>query len=133
MMDNCDVPNTSGKTAVMRIFMPDGTIRSIKISNYSDIWITGVCHGKYADVIASGNGNGSSSTYYCDKHYFSSAASRVVFRGGSYAYSGGGVSFTFANYGASHSYSDIGSRLAFRGKIVKASSAARYQAVSEIA
>ena len=133
MMDNCDVPNTSGKTAVMRIFMPDGTIRSIKISNYSDIWITGVCHGKYADVIASGNGNGSSSTYYCDKHYFSGSASRVVLRGYYNAYSNGGVSYTSANNDASNSYSVIGSRLAFRGKIVRASSAARYQAVSEIA
>ncbi|MEO3185910.1 hypothetical protein ABHC72_20795, partial [Parabacteroides distasonis] len=75
--------------------------------------------------------NGSSSTYYCDKYYISTAASRVVFRGCSGANAVGGVSCASANSDASYSYSDIGSRLAFRGRIVKAESVEAYKALSE--
>ncbi|MEO3181745.1 hypothetical protein, partial [Parabacteroides distasonis] len=85
----------------------------------------------YMDMVPVGSANGSSSTYYCDKYYISTAASRVVFRGFYNASAFGGVSFANASYDASSSSSNIGSRLAFRGRIVKAESVEAYKALSE--
>jgi len=122
MMDGVDLPNDSGNSGKWRIWMPDGSTRFVKGKTTSDQWIVGVAHGKYMDMVPVGSANGSSSTYYCDKYYVSTAVSRVVFRGYNYAY---------ANYGASNSYSNIGSRLAFRGRIVKAESVEAYKAIVE--
>ena len=105
-------------------------------------WITGVAHGKYMDMIPVGNLNGSSSTYYSDKYWISTATVRVVFRGSCYAYASGGVSNALASNGASNAYAGddasdtsayIGSRLAFRGKIVRAQSVVAYKALDEVA
>ena len=131
MMDGVDLPNDSGNSGKWRIWMPDGSIRFVKGKTSSDQWIVGVAHGKYMDMVPVGSANGSSSTYYCDKYYISTAACRVVFRGCSYAYAYGGVSYANAGYDASHSHSNIGSRLAFRGRIVKAESVEAYKALSE--
>ena len=131
MMDGVDLPNDSGNSGKWRIWMPDGSIRFVKGKTSSDQWITGVAHGKYMDMVPVGSANGSSSTYYCDKYYISTAVSRVVFRGYHYAYANGGVSYAYANYDASSSSSYIGSRLAFRGRIVKAESVEAYKALSE--
>ena len=131
MMDGVDLPNDSGNSGKWRIWMPDGSIRFVKGKTSSDQWIVGVAHGKYMDMVPVGSANGSSSTYYCDKYYISTAACRVVFRGCSYAYAHGGVSCANAYCGASSSYSYIGSRLAFRGRIVKAESVEAYKALSE--
>ena len=131
MMDGVDLPNDSGNSGKWRIWMPDGSIRFVKGKTSSDQWIVGVAHGKYMDMVPVGSANGSSSTYYCDKYYISTAASRVVFRGYSYAYANGGVSYANASNDASNSYSSIGSRLAFRGRIVKAESVEAYKALSE--
>ena len=79
MMDGVDLPNDSANQGKWRIWMPDGTTRMVKGKTSSDQWITGVAHGKYMDVIPVGTANGSSSTYYCDKYYISTASSRVVF------------------------------------------------------
>ena len=131
MMDGVDLPNDSGNSGKWRIWMPDGSIRFVKGKTSSDQWIVGVAHGKYMDMVPVGSANGSSSTYYCDKYYISTAACRVVFRGYSYAHANGGVSYANAYSDASHSYSYIGSRLAFRGRIVKAESVEAYKALSE--
>ena len=131
MMDGVDLPNDSGNSGKWRIWMPDGSIRFVKGKTSSDQWITGVAHGKYMDMVPVGSANGSSSTYYCDKYYISTAVSRVVFRGYYNANANGGVSYANANYDASYSYSYIGSRLAFRGRIVKAESVEAYKALSE--
>ena len=131
MMDGVDLPNDSGNSGKWRIWMPDGSIRFVKGKTSSDQWIVGVAHGKYMDMVPVGSANGSSSTYYCDKYYISTAASRVVFRGYSYAIAYGGVSYAYASYDASSSSSYIGSRLAFRGRIVKAESVEAYKALSE--
>ena len=131
MMDGVDLPNDSGNSGKWRIWMPDGSIRFVKGKTSSDQWIVGVAHGKYMDMVPVGSANGSSSTYYCDKYYISTAACRVVFRGYNNAYANGGVSYAYANYDASCSYSFIGSRLAFRGRIVKAESVEAYKALSE--
>lgn len=131
MMDGVDLPNDSGNSGKWRIWMPDGSIRFVKGKTSSDQWITGVAHGKYMDMVPVGSANGSSSTYYCDKYYISTAVSRVVFRGFNYAYANGGVSFAYASNDASYSFSFIGSRLAFRGRIVKAESVEAYKALSE--
>ena len=130
MMDGVDLPNDSANQGKWRIWMPDGTTRMVKGKTSSDQWITGVAHGKYMDVIPVGTANGSSSTYYCDKYYISTASSRVVFRGCNYSYAIG-VSCAYANIDASVSYSNIGSRLAFRGRIVKAESVEAYKAIVE--
>ena len=84
-------------------------------------------------MIPVGTVSGSSSTYYCDKYYISASTSRVVYRGFSSANSAGGVSYASAIYDASYSIAVVGSRLAFRGRIVKASSVAAYKSLSEMA
>ena len=131
MMDGVDLPNDSANQGKWRIWMPDGTTRMVKGKTSSDQWITGVAHGKYMDVIPVGTANGSSSTYYCDKYYISTASSRVVFRGCVSSGAFGGVSCAYANSDASNSSSYIGSRLAFRGRIVKAESVEAYKAIVE--
>ena len=133
MMDGVDLPNMSGNVGKWRIWLPDGTTLMIKGMTNSDYWITTVVHGKLMAVIPVGAMNGSSTTYYSDKYWFSSASGRVVYRGCSYAYASGGVSCAYASYGASGANASIGSRLAFRGKIVKAQSVVAYKALDEVA
>ena len=96
MMDGVDLPNDSGNQGKWRIWMPDGTVRWVKGKTTSDQWITGVAHGKYMDIVPVGTANGSSSTYYCDKYWISTAAIRVVFRGYYDANAYGGVSYAYA-------------------------------------
>ena len=133
MMDCVDMPNTSGNAGKWRVWLPDGTTMMIKGTTNSDWWITAVAHGKYMAVVPVGSVNGSSSTYYSDKYWISTAAGRVVYRGCYSAYAYGGVSYAFANNDASIAYAYVGSRLAFRGKIVRAESVAAYKAISEVA
>lgn len=133
MMDRVDIPNTSGNVGKWRIWMPDGTIMMVKGTTNGDSWITAVAHGKWMAVVPVGAVSGSSSTYYSDKYWFSSASGRVVYRGFSVAYAGGGVSHAVANSDASSAYTYVGSRLAFRGKIVRAQSVAAYKAIVEVA
>ena len=85
------------------------------------------------DVIPVGSVSGSSSTNYCDIYYISTASSRVVYRGCGNASAHGGVSAASAYYDASNTSANIGSRLAFRGRLVKASSAVAFKAISEVA
>ena len=133
MMDRVDIPNTSGNVGKWRIWMPDGTIMMVKGATNGDSWITAVAHGKWMAVVPVGAVSGSSSTYYSDKYWFSSASGRVVYRGYSYADAGGGVSSANAINDASNAYANVGSRLAFRGKIVMAQSVAAYKAIVEVA
>ena len=133
MMDGVDLPNTSGNVGKWRIWLPDGTTVMIKGMTNSDYWITTVAHGKLMAVIPVGAMNGSSTTYYSDKYWFSSASGRVVYRGYYNASAYGGVSFANASFDASNAYASIGLRLAFRGKIVKAQSVAAYKALDEVA
>lgn len=133
MMDRVDIPNTSGNVGKWRIWMPDGTIMMVKGTTNGDSWITAVAHGKWMAVVPVGAVSGSSSTYYSDKYWFSSASGRVVYRGCYYAYAYGGVSSACASSGASYADAGVGSRLAFRGKIVMAQSVAAYKAIVEVA
>ena len=133
MMDRVDIPNTSGNVGKWRIWMPDGTIMMVKGTTNGDSWITAVAHGKWMAVVPVGAVSGSSSTYYSDKYWFSSASGRVVYRGYSYAYAYGGVSVANASSDASDANTYVGSRLAFRGKIVRAQSVAAYKAIVEVA
>lgn len=133
MMDRVDIPNTSGNVGKWRIWMPDGTIMMVKGTTNGDSWITAVAHGKWMAVVPVGAVSGSSSTYYSDKYWFSSASGRVVYRGCNNAYAHGGVSYAYADYDASNAYTYVGSRLAFRGKIVRAQSVAAYKAIVEVA
>ena len=133
MMDRVDIPNTSGNVGKWRIWMPDGTIMMVKGTTNGDFWITAVAHGKWMAVVPVGAVSGSSSTYYSDKYWFSSASGRVVYRGCNYAHAHGGVSNALAYYDASYAFSFVGSRLAFRGKIVRAQSVAAYKAIVEVA
>lgn len=133
MMDGVDLPNTSGNIGKWRIWLPDGTTIMIKGMSNSDYWITTVAHGKLMAVIPVGAMNGSSTTYYSDKYWFSSASGRVVYRGCTSAGANGGVSFASAGIDASYAFAYIGSRLTFRGKIVRAQSVAAYKALDEVA
>ena len=133
MMDRVDIPNTSGNVGKWRIWMPDGTIMMVKGTTNGDSWITAVAHGKWMAVVPVGAVSGSSSTYYSDKYWFSSASGRVVYRGYDNAHAYGGVSSALASNDASYASSYVGSRLAFRGKIVRAQSVAAYKAIVEVA
>ena len=133
MMDRVDIPNTSGNVGKWRIWMPDGTIMMVKGTTNGDSWITAVAHGKWMAVVPVGAVSGSSSTYYSDKYWFSSASVRVVYRGCYYANASGGVSNANATYDASSAGAHVGSRLAFRGQIVKAQSVVAYKALDEVA
>ena len=133
MMDGVDLPNDTGNSGKWRIWMPDGSTRLVKGSVSSGIWITAVAHGKYMDVIPVGSVSGSSSTNYCDIYYISTASGRVVYRGSSYASPYGGVSVSSASYDSSYANTSIGSRLAFRGRLVRASSVAAFKSLSEVA
>lgn len=133
MMDGVDLPNDSGNAGKWRIWMPDCTIRYVKGSTNSGYWITGVWHGLYMDMVPTGSFNGSSSTYYTDTYYISTATGRVVYRGNSAASALGGVSCAYASNDASGTYTSVGSRLAFRGKLVRAQSVAAYKALTEVA
>ena len=133
MMDRVDIPNTSGNVGKWRIWMPDGTIMMVKGTTNGDSWITAVAHGKWMAVVPVGAVSGSSSTYYSDKYWFSSASVRVVYLGFSYANASGGVSYANAYHDASYADANVGSRLAFRGKIVMAQSVAAYKAIVEVA
>ena len=132
-MDGVDLPNDSGNQGKWRIWMPDGSIRMVQGKKDSGQWITGVAHGKYMDMVPVGNLNGSSSTYYTDMYWISTATVRVVYRGNSYAYPYGGVSMSYASSDSSYASTSIGSRLAFRGKLVRAQSVAAYKAIREVA
>ena len=133
MMDGVDLPNTSGNDGKWRIWMPDGSTIMIKGTTNSGNWITAVAHGRLMAVVPVGSMNGSSSTYYSDMYWISTARGRVVYRGCYYAYAYGGVSNANANYDASGANTNVGSRLAFRGKLVRAQSVAAYKALSEAA
>ena len=113
--------------------MPDGSIRMVQGKKDSGQWITGVAHGKYMDMVPVGNLNGSSSTYYTDMYWISTATVRVVYRGCIHASAFGGVSSAYAYNDASSTGAVVGSRLAFRGKIVRAQSVAAYKAIREVA
>lgn len=132
MMDGVDLPNTSGNEGKWRIWMPDGSTIMIKGSTSSG-WITAVTHGKLMAIVPAGAMQGSSSTYYSDYYWISTATGRVVYRGCSNAYAYGGVSFAAAGNDASYAVANVGSRLAFRGKLVRAQSVAAYKALSEAA
>ena len=133
MMDGVDLPNTSGNEGKWRIWMPDGSTIMIKGTTNSGNWITAVAHGRLMSVVPVGSMNGSSSTYYSDMYWISTATCRVVYRGCYSAYANGGVSNANALYDASIAYAHVGSRLAFRGKLVRAQSVAAYKALSEAA
>ena len=132
MMDGVDLPNDSSNQGKWRIWMPDGSIRMVQGKKDSGQWITGVAHGKYMDMVPVGNLNGSSSTYYTDMYWISTAIVRVVYRGYNSASASGGVSNASANNDASSTNAHVGSRLAFRGKIVRAQSVAAYKAIREV-
>ena len=133
MMDGVDLPNTSGNEGKWRIWMPDGSTIMIKGTTNSGNWITAVAHGRLMAVVPVGSMNGSSSTYYSDIYWISTATGRVVYRGYLSASAYGGVSHAGAAYDASSASTYVGSRLAFRGKIVRAQSVAAYKALSEAA
>ena len=133
MMDGVDLPNTSGNEGKWRIWMPDGSTIMIKGTTNSGNWITAVAHGRLMAVVPVGSMNGSSSTYYSDMYWISTATGRVVYRGCYYANAHGGVSNAIADNDASYASTYVGSRLAFRGKLVRAQSVAAYKALSEAA
>lgn len=133
MMDGVDLPNTSGNEGKWRIWMPDGSTIMIKGTTNSGNWITAVAHGRLMAVVPVGSMNGSSSTYYSDLYWISTATCRVVYRGCGDASANGGVSDANADNDASYADACVGSRLAFRGKLVRAQSVAAYKALSEAA
>ena len=132
MMDGVEV-NKDAVNGKWVITTNDGVERVVKGSTSSGFYIKGIVHGKCCDIIPAGSTAGSSSTYYCDYYYYTGSKSRVVYRGSYNAYASGGVSYVYAYNDASYSFTYVGSRLAFRGKIVKATSVAAYKAATAVA
>lgn len=87
--------------------------------------------GRHMDLIVA-RGGGSETSHYCDWQNVSSSTRRVVYRSYNYAYAFGGVSFAYTSHDSSYSYASIGSRLAFRGKVVKATSVSEYKALPSV-
>lgn len=114
------------------IDMPDGTQRKVKGSTTSGNYIRGIVHGKYMDIIAATAPAATSTTFYCDIHYYTASVSRVVYRSNSNANPSGGVSYAYADYDAANSSATLGSRLAFRGNLVKAASVVAFKAATEV-
>lgn len=77
-------------------------------------------------------GGGSETSHYCDWQNVSSSTRRVVYRSSNGANAYGGVSCASTNYDSSYTYASIGSRLAFRGKVVKATSVSEYKALPSV-
>lgn len=128
-MDKVSLPNDPvAEQLKMYIEMPDGTIRKVKTSGSSG-YMTKVCHQKFMDVAGVSVSAGTSTTYYCDEFIPSSAVGRVVYRSHSNAYPQGGVSNAYCGYDSSYTSTVIGSRIAFRGKIVVASSVQAFKAL----
>ena len=132
MMDNVHIPNEGSEISLWNINMPDGSMRKVQ-GSVGEIWVASVVHGKYMDVIPSGDASGSSSTFYCDYFMFNGGRSRIVCRGCNHASAAGGVSFLDAICDSSSAWAHVGSRLAFRGRIVKANSVAVFKAIIEVA
>ena len=87
--------------------------------------------GRHMDLIVA-RGGGSETSHYCDWQNVSSSTRRVVYRSSNNAYADGGVSYASTYYGSSSTYAHIGSRLAFRGKVVKATSVSEYKALPSV-
>jgi len=56
----------------------------------------------------------------------------VVYRSNHDASANGGVSCAYTSYDSSYASASIGSRLAFRGKVVKATSVSEYKALPSV-
>lgn len=114
------------------ITMPDGTERVVQgITVYNaDVYPTHMVWGRHMDLIAAKEG-GSTSSYWFDRIYISSALTRVVYRSYYYASALGGVSCAGANYDSSVTSAAIGVRLAFRGVIRWAKSVAEFKALGQ--
>lgn len=120
-----------GVTINARVWNVEGEgVRPYKAASASG-YITAIKHGRYMDVIPMATA-GSSSTQYCDSYTPSDSNSRVLYRSHNSATAEGGVSSALANFDASYSNAYSGSRLAFRGRIVEASSVAAFLAAEMI-
>lgn len=116
---------------IWRSTMPDGTERQIQgLKQSGEFYPKCMKHGRYMDIIGVLGGGSQTSNYY-DLFVNAGSTARVVFRSSSYAYASGGVSFASSWLDAAHAAADIGSRLAFRGTIKVAASAAEYKAITE--
>ena len=123
--------NPSSGSGIWRITMPDGSTRNVQ-GRTASAYIRRVVHGKYMDIVPTGNSGGSDSTYYADYHSYEAASGRVLFRSNNFAYANGGVAYAYALSAASNAYANFGSRLAFRGTLVKAASVEAFKAITAI-
>lgn len=105
---------------VVHIYDPvTDTERTVKMCDGTGYCIGRVRFGRYCDYFASRltNDNSAWNKWYTDAQYYSAEKARVVGRGGSFAYAGGGLVCSDANDASSYSGTGSGSRLAFIGKI----------------
>ena len=101
------------------------------IAAFAEYWPANMVFGRHMDLIVA-RGGGSETSHYCDWQNVSSSTRRVVYRSNSYAYANGGVSYASTHYDSSSTSASIGSRLAFRGKVVKATSVSEYKALPSV-
>lgn len=113
------------------ISMPDGTERTVQGPAPGDYWPTSMMHGRFMDILPTRSG-GAQTTGYCDYLNYNSSYDRVGYRAGNYATSQGGVAYLSCASDTAFVHNSVGSRLAFRGKVVHATSLGAYQASPEI-
>lgn len=111
--------------------MSDGTERKIQGPEISgELYPKKVLYSRYMDnlIVTSG---GSQTSYYHDYQQIRISATNAIYRSGSNASANGGSSCTYMYGSSSGADTYIGSRLAFRGVIKWANSAAEYKAIAE--
>ena len=101
------------------------------IAAFAEYWPANMVFGRHMDLIVA-RGGGSETSHYCDWQNVSSSTRRVVYRSNYDASASGGVSYAYTSYDSSYSGASIGSRLAFRGKVVKATSVSEYKALPSV-
>lgn len=126
-----DMYNVGKVDYAYQVHLPDGTMRELKgLTTGGDMYPMATYNGRYMDVWVTLAG-GSTSTYYFDNNCISGATNRVVYRSYDSAGASGGVAVASASYDSASVAASIGSRLAFRGKIIIARSAAAFKAIVE--
>lgn len=101
------------------------------IAVFAEYWPANMVFGRHMDLIVA-RGGGSETSHYCDWQNMSGSTRRVVYRSSYHAYAYGGVSFASTYNDSSYTHAYIGSRLAFRGKVVKATSVSEYKALPSV-
>ena len=131
-IDNVAI-NISSVNDVWHVTEDDGTDRTFKglTVTGNEQYITKCVLGPHFDLAPTAVG-ASSSSAFCDAHWYTRSVGRVVKRGGRGAGAYGGVASSIADNDASSPNALFGSRLAFRGNVDIETSVGAFKALTPI-